>query len=120
MLLGHYRTVKRDPKPALRSAADLLSFWDKWTEGLFTPTADEKWGSFIRVASKLYPHGPGQRELWERAGGKTAELPKGGTGGSLWRSALFLARKGGRPSSAALLREMRHDFAANRELRLLG
>jgi len=120
LLLDRYRAGRRDLKPTLRSAANLLSFWDKWTEGLFTPTADEKWESFVGVASELYPHGPGQRELWERAGGKTAELPKGGTGGSLWRSAMFLVRKGGRPSSAALLREMRRDFAANPELRFLA
>lgn len=120
LLLDRYRHGRSDLKPALRSAANLLSLWDKWTEGLFTPTLEEKWDSFASVAADLYPHGPGQRELWERAGGKTADLPKDGTGGSLWRSALFLVRKGGRPASAALLHEMRHDFTANAELRFLA
>jgi hypothetical protein len=87
---------------------------------LSVPTASEKWESFASVAAKLYPSGPDHDELWSRAGGRNSDLPKVGTGGSIWRTVIGQMRNGRGPSPAWLLREMRQDYRSNEELRFLA
>ena len=85
-------------------------------------TSTEKWESFESIAAELYPSGPNDNELWERAGGRNADLRWDGNGRSRWHAALVHIRQGGRALEIEhLLDEMSKDFPMNvSELRFLA
>ncbi|MDQ3933615.1 MAG: effector-associated domain EAD1-containing protein [Actinomycetota bacterium] len=78
--------------------------------------------ALLELAVELYGQGPAQRTLWERAGGKEADLPDGVSGRERWRNALRAVEQGkrGAPSRDALLKEMRNDYPDNRDLKPLA
>lgn len=119
-LLRMLRGGRNDVRPALRASVSLVSYLDRWLYGLSQVTPTEKWDSLVDLASQLYPFGPDQNGLWERAGGEDADLGWGGNGRSRWREALGQIRRGGRPRIEKLLREMQKDYEANTELRYLA
>lgn len=91
-------------------------------ENLFD-TRPETSQDFYKDAAALYPTGPTEKGIWERAGGDLAVITLGGTGRSMWRAALReLDQGGGGPSitMASLIAEMRHDYPNNETLRLLS
>lgn len=78
---------------------------------------------FYKAAAALYPKGPTDRGIWERAGGDLAAITLGGTGRSMWWTALReLDQGGGGPSitMASLIAAMRHDYPSNETLRTLS
>lgn len=109
-----------DMKPALVICSSMLSWYEKWTLGIFVPTADQKWESLAELAATLYPAGPSDEELWSRAGGNNADLPKYSTGRAMWRMVLGNVRKGRGPAPSKLLNAMREDYPANDQLRCLA
>ena len=119
-MVGRYRGRRSDLKPALRICSSMLGFFDRWMLDLSAPTASEKWESFASVAAELYPSGPDHDELWSRAGGKNSDLPKNGSGRSVWRTVIGQIRNGRGPSPTRLLREMQQDYRSNEELRVLA
>ncbi len=48
-----------------------------------------------KVLADLYREGPGDNEIWSRAGGDLSRLTLGGSGLAMWHSALRLLRRGG-------------------------
>lgn len=68
---------------------------------------------------QLYPTGPVHNDLWERAGGSLALLTLGGTGRSMWSSALrqLSLGGGGGINLQSLLDIARDDFANSALLR---
>ncbi|WP_315751866.1 MULTISPECIES: effector-associated domain EAD1-containing protein [unclassified Bradyrhizobium] len=119
-LLRSLRIGRQDVRPALRVCASLLGYWDRWYWGLKEITADEKWNSLEELAADLYPWGPDQDGLWERAGGRGADLERAGNGRYQWRVALGKLRRGqSAPSVRSLLRTMLDDYASNERLRFL-
>ena len=78
--------------------------------------------ALLDLAVELYGQGPVQRALWERAGGKEADLPDGASGRERWRNALRAVEQGkrGAPSRDALLKRMRNDYPDNRDLKPVG
>lgn len=108
-----------DLKPALQQCASLLNLFQRWTFGIFKPSADDKWRVFEETACELYPTGPDCEELWSRAGGKNSDLPGSSqTGATRWHTALRSVRYGGRPNARELLAKMREDRPGNEKLRL--
>ena len=86
------------------------------------PSRPETSQGFHKEAAALYPTGPTERGIWERAGGDLAAIMLGGTGRSMWWAALReLDQGGGGPSitMASLIAEMRHDYPNNEMLRSL-
>lgn len=76
----------------------------------------DPWADFHEAASALYPQGPLQRDVWERAGGDPSQLRLTGRARDDWYSALRdLQRGGGGPSitGRSLLAEMRRDYPRN-------
>ena len=119
-LVGQYRTGRWDLKPALRACCDLLDFWDRFFLGV-APVSDwEKWDGLQELATELYPGGPDDLELWERAGGDDADLPTGGNGRSRWRKAVRDMRNGRGPTASALLAAMIEDFPKNERIQHLA
>lgn len=120
-LLKLLSTGKReDVRPALRNASDLIGFVDRWYYKLAPVSAYEKWESIADLASELYPPGPDHDDLWERAGGRGADLTQFGNGRSRWREALRKVRYGRQPTIRRLLVEMLKDYPKNEHLRLLA
>ena len=109
-----YRSGRQDLRPLLRTCHAILRFWDRW--GLAPVSESEKWKALESLAVELYPSGPDDQSLWERAGGKDADLPSKGTGRMRWRQGLRDMRNGKRHAPSALLAEMMKDFPSNQRL----
>ena len=112
---------RRDLKPALRACYDMLEVWDRITLRLTRVSESEKWDAFEALAAELYPGGPDDQGLWERAGGDDADLSSGGDGRTRWRIAVRNIRNGKGSTPSALLAAMMEDFPRNeRILHLAG
>lgn len=120
-LLGMLRRERDDARPALRACLPMIGFWDRWRLGLSHVSSAEKWQSLERLAANLYPGGPDDNNLWERAGGDNADLATHGNGHARWQNALSQIQRGkGRPRMDKLLREMQREWPRNQELRFLA
>ena len=119
-LVSQYRSGRADLKPALRACCDMLDFWDRLFLGVAPVSDREKWDGLRKMATKLYPGGPDDRELWERAGGDNADLPTREDGRSRWRKAMRDMRNGRGPTAAALLAAMMEDFPKNERIQHLA
>ena len=119
-LLQMLRSGRADMRPALRVCISLIGFLDRWVCGLSEVTSIEKWDSLISLAADLYPSGPDEDGLWERAGGHNSDLGFGGNGRSRWRDAIGRIRFGKDPRIDRLLREMLHDYKDNADLNFLA
>ena len=115
-LLGQFRSGRRDLKPALRTCSDMLDWWDRLFYALVPISEFEKWEAFQELAAELYPGGPDEDGLWERAGGDDADLSTGRNGRTRWRNALRKMRKGKGPPPSALLARMMEDFPNNERI----
>ena len=115
-MVERYRFGRRDLRPALRKCYDIIGFWDRMTLGLTPVSESEKWRALESLAAKLYPAGPDDDGLWERAGGNDADLPSTGSGRMRWSHGMRDMRQGKQPAPSALLAEMMEDFPNNRRL----
>ncbi len=115
---------RRDLRPALERCMRLLNFWQKLSISIggaspSTITIDEWWRGFSEVSSEIYPHGPEQNGLWERAGGDLSQLQTSGSGREKWSRAIQISRNGGTPTVRSLIRTMREDYSNNEKLKTL-
>jgi len=117
-----------DLHPAAEVAQSLLGVLERLRRGVgfgYSSSAAvdpaELHEALLDLAVELYGKGPAQRALWERAGGKEADLPDGASGRERWRNALRAVEQGerGAPSRDALLKKMRNDYPDNRNLKPL-
>ena len=115
-LVGQFKSGRRDLSPALRACYDMLNWWERFVLGLVPVTEREKWEGLWELAVELYPGGPDDDGLWERAGGDDADLSIRGDGGTRWRKAVRKIRKGRGPTPSALLAAMRKDFPNNERI----
>ena len=116
-LAERYRSGRRDLKPALCACLSLFGTWTRLFLGLTPPSETEKWEAFGELAADLYPGGPDDEELWQRAGGKDADLKQRKSGRERWRQALRKIRYGKRPHPSALLARMLEDYPQNGHIR---
>ena len=115
-MVERYRSGRRDLRPALHTCYDFIGFWDRLTLGLTPVSESEKWQALESLAAELYPGGPDDHGLWERAGGNDADLPSTGYGRVRWRQAMRDMRHGKQPAPSALLANMMEDFPNNQRL----
>ncbi|GCD20166.1 hypothetical protein CTKZ_17280 [Cellulomonas algicola] len=82
------------------------------------PPISDQINRFVSVARKLYPAGPQQDALWERAGGDASRLNLEGGGATRWWHAIQLIENGGGGSITidTLLAQMREDFTNSDDL----
>lgn len=119
-LISIYRAGRSDLAPALRHCLGLIGFFDRWFLGLSPVSVTQKWDVLIQLAAELYPNGPDQDALWERSGGRDADLRFNGTGKERWRGAIRDIQNGRPPRISRLLQQMRADFPENPNLRLIA
>jgi len=81
-------------------------------------TEKEWWDAFLKLACDLFPKGPNDDNLWEKADGKASELHHNTTGEDAWRKALAKLRKGGCEdiTTSKLLKAMKDRYYFNREI----
>ncbi|MGW4137694.1 GAP1-N1 domain-containing protein [Streptomyces mirabilis] len=116
-LTGMLRQGRDDVRPALRACLPMIGLLDRWRHKLSAISPAERWKALEDLAAELYPAGPSDRELWERAGGRTADLDQIGSGRTRWHQALQRIEHGiGNPRLKQLLNEMRNDYPANQSL----
>ena len=115
-LVMQYRSGRSDFRPALRECYDLMGFWDRITLPLTPISEREKWEGFLELAVELYPGGPDDLGLWERAGGDDADLSTKENGRTRWRKVVRDIRNGRGPTPSALLAEMKKDFPNNERI----
>lgn len=71
------------------------------------------------ILADLYPAGPSDQDIWQRAGGDISRLKLNGTGRAQWFAALRLLRQGGGGEGIhleALMDEVRNDFPNHHSL----
>ena len=115
-LLGQFKSGRQDLKPALRTCCDMFDLWDRLFYRLVPISEFEKWDAFQELATELYPGGPDDDGLWERAGGDDADLSTGRNGRTRWWHALSKTRNGKGPTPFALLAKMMEDFPHNERI----
>lgn len=64
-------------------------------DGITAESADDDWQQLQKLMPELYPGGPEDQSIWERAGGDRSKLTLNGTGQAKWFSALRTLRLGG-------------------------
>ena len=116
-LAERYRSGRCDLKPALCACLSPFGPWTRLFLGLTPPSETEKWEAFEELAADLYPDGPDDEELWQRADGKDADLKQRKSGRERWRQALRKIRYGKRPHPSALLARMLEDYPKNEHIR---
>jgi hypothetical protein len=129
-LLFHQVSSKNriDLVPSMSECSGLLNWFDRimlhFSGKLENVSLDkgEWWLALHNTASELYPRGPTDQDLWDRAGGDNSSLQSWGAGREIWTSALNLLQHGGggkQITPSKLLAEMRKNYPNNSNLSLL-
>ncbi|MEN0116570.1 MAG: caspase family protein [Agrobacterium cavarae] len=85
-----------------------------------TAPALDTWDEMLAIMSELYPSGPTDQDIWQRAGGDISRLRLGSTGRANWSAALRTLRLGGGGTdSRSLLMAALDDFPGRSDLRKL-
>jgi len=82
------------PRASANAASFALSMLDRVLKETKS-VEDGMWAPFEKLLAELYPTGPTNRALWDRAGGDVATLHLGQTGKAAWHAALQELRYGG-------------------------
>ncbi|MFE6509174.1 effector-associated domain EAD1-containing protein [Nocardioides sp. NPDC057767] len=113
------------PLAAANGAAFLFDLLDRLASSTMVAAAEavappttNRVNQLVSVARKLYPGGPEQDALWERAGGDPSRLNREGAGATRWWHAIQLLENGGGGNITVdtLLAQMRSDYTNNDDL----
>jgi adenosylhomocysteine nucleosidase len=130
-LMAHKADADADgsqPLAAANGAAFMFDLLDRLASSTTVAAADAmapppagRISHFVSVARKLYPAGPEQDALWERAGGDPSRLNREGAGATRWWHAIQLLENGGGGGITldSLLDQMRADYTNNDDLESL-
>ncbi|KLU15772.1 MULTISPECIES: effector-associated domain EAD1-containing protein [Xenorhabdus] len=110
---------RNDLKPALTQCYSMVSRFWRFVLGLSDVSYSEKWALLEELAVELYPNGPDDQGLWDRAGGKDADLKVNGSGRNRWHDAISYLQRGRRPYMNRLFEEMQTDYPQNDKLNAL-
>jgi len=117
------------PLAAANAAAFLFNLLDRLPEPLggdasvAAAESVDKYAGVLAVCRELYPDGPQQDGLWERAGGDRSRLQPDGPGATRWWNAIRMLENGGGGGTITidtLINEMRVDYPTNPKLSSLG
>lgn len=79
----------------------------------------EIWAKLCSTLASLYPGGPNDQDVWERAGGEVSRLRLQGTGNSIWFGAMKVLQQGGGGVNIdvhKLITTALEDFPGNQDL----
>jgi hypothetical protein len=79
------------------------------------------WQALQELGLQLYSYGPGDRDLWQRAGGDPSDLPNFRSGREAWSTVIHDARNGRHAVTiSSLINAMREDYPNNPDLRQIA
>jgi hypothetical protein len=79
------------------------------------------WQALQEVGLQLYSYGPGEADLWQRAGGDPSDLPYFTSGRQAWSTVIQDAKNGRHAVTiSSLLAAMLHDFPNNPDLKQIA
>lgn len=82
--------------------------------------SDDRWRELRSLLVRLYPGGPLDERIWQRAGGDVSRLPVQSSGRTAWYDAVSLMERGGGGATlSSLVREVHEDFPEDPEVRPL-
>lgn len=83
---------------------------------------DNRWRELRSLLVRLYPEGPLDERIWQRAGGDLSRLSVQSSGRTAWYDAVsLLERGGGGATPSSLLSEVQDDFPGDPDvMRLMG
>lgn len=119
------RAHRPDLHSAIAACADLVTVMQRWRlffrgiSSMSSNVDDDWWNALGDVAAHIYPRGPHDGAIWERAGGELKHLTLRGTGREMWATALSALRAGGggpKISRDRLLQTLRDEFPENQDL----
>ncbi|EUC00053.1 hypothetical protein PMI07_006333 [Rhizobium sp. CF080] len=110
---------RNDIIPAVDISRDQIGYLRRYRLDLMGSLAPGvKWRILEEIGVELYPIGPGDRSLWERAGGKNGDIPRATSGSEGWRIVVQEMEQGRRKiDPASLIKVMAEDFPGNHTLR---
>ena len=109
-----------DLRRFFHTCADHLDFWDRIQHGITRPSPSELHNFLVKTACELYPLGPIDANIWDRAGGNPSQLDASGTGQRQWEAAIRKICKGSQVTAALLIAAMRDDYPMNIQLDYLA
>jgi hypothetical protein len=112
---------------SLKECHELLGIIDRglaWANRLISNveiTENEWWEAFASLCIRLYPSGPKDSKIWERADGDESDLITYSTGKEAWNAILKKLRFGGcdEATPKKLIKRMLEDYKKNEELKTL-
>jgi hypothetical protein len=115
------RSGRSDLKPSLEYCRDLLGYITRFWLGIYGPMSESiKWRILEDIGAELFPLGPGDKSLWQRAGGQAADIPIAPSGREAWRIVVTDMENGGKRMKARdLVKTMLAEFPGNRVLQKL-
>jgi hypothetical protein len=120
-LAGQARAGRDDLRPAIEFCRDLLDMYTRFWLDMLGPSADfVKWRILEDIGAELFPIGPGDKSLWQRAGGKPADIPIAPSGREAWHIVVNDMERGSKKMNARnLLDAMLSEYPGNNVLRQL-
>jgi hypothetical protein len=113
---------RSDLRPAVEYIVEMVGTIRRWyldETGSSTPVS-AKWQVLLELLLELYGFGPRDTRIWQRAGGKDKDVPKGSSGADIWRKIISDAQKGkGDISVSNLVRVMYEDYPYHRAVEKL-
>lgn len=110
---------RKDLGPAWPSIMPLLNIFDRFWLPSPRFTKEELDRAMKALLSELYFWGPGDAQVWERAGGDPSEVVSQKPGAEQWADAMRKVASGHKVSRCDLVREASLDFPHNRSLNQL-
>jgi GTPase-associated protein 1, N-terminal domain type 1/Effector-associated domain 1 len=111
-----------DLNAGISECLDLLGRWQRlraiWIRKVHRQSNADRtdiWSALEDIGSELYPWGPGDRDIWERAGGDRSAIRVNTNGRDSWRDVLSQGKHGGGGDVTArsLVKAMLKDYGWN-------
>ncbi|MCW2985770.1 MAG: hypothetical protein JWR63_3340 [Conexibacter sp.] len=128
-VIADLTAARPDLLPAAKQVTDLFGIVDRIARfaGLIggaskLATRDEIRDAVVDVASELYPAGPSDQSLWQRAGGDDGDIPRAKTGREAWARGIRAIETGARgaPTLLRLLSVIQRDYPRNNNVATLS
>ena len=113
--LFHLRHTRQDLRPAILECLGVFGVLKRLTlklEGFgdHAISENEWWKLLTDRAAQLYPYGPDQNGIWERAGGENSEILTHGTGKEKWHAGVQKVRIFSSPNVSNLIGVILEEF----------
>lgn len=122
------RNNRNDLKLALYECENLIGFFDRFlsnslgSRGRSSLKWGDWWKTFTETLIELYPEGPKQKKLWQKADGDMSLLNDSGNNRDKWENAidsLINGSAGGDISTVKIIEQVKKNFDKNPKIELL-